>query len=132
MSKRSRRLVEDEADCPDEDSEEYLSEEDSAGSLIDFIDEEYEEAVEVENLVASGIGKKKISQQKAKTKLSNTTANKSKKSTKSAAAHEKLPGDITFPLNSFSLTITKTGGDIAVELLEILEAFLKQHCTKGI
>lgn len=54
-----------------------------------------------------------------------------KKAKKNPAEPDKLPGDVTYPLNSFSLTITKTGGDIAVELLDILDSFIRNHCTKG-
>ena len=45
---------------------------------------------------------------------------------------EKLPGDISFPLTCWSLTVTKTGGDIHKSLLDNMNNFLQDVCTRGI
>ena len=43
----------------------------------------------------------------------------------------KLPGDLSFDLNCYSITITKNGGDIATEYLDIMSEFLKCYCHRG-
>jgi len=50
-----------------------------------------------------------------------------------SCSDEKQPGDPTYPLTSYSLTITKNSGDIISDaLLGIMEDFLKTFCTRGI
>ena len=44
---------------------------------------------------------------------------------------KKLPGDITFPLNSFSLTVAKVKLDIDLYLLDAIHEFLVQYAVKG-
>lgn len=162
MTKRSRLII-DEANCEDADSDEgYRSEADSAGSLKQFIvdddddedsnnnDEEIEDtSVDTEeetehsnNLLLKASKKetapptrlKKGKQQQPKQTKQKPTSTKpppSKKAKKNPIEPTKLPGDLSYPLNCFSLTITKTGGDIAIELLDILDAFVRHYCTKG-
>lgn len=151
MPKRSNRFVIEEAECEGDDgNDEEDSDDDSEGSLVDFIDDEAEEFEETEdeelktpttrssnlllkgakgNASVGGGGQlKKKAQQKKPAKSKPPPAKKAKKG---SVEPEKLPGDSTYPLNSWSLTITKTGGDIAPELLDILASFLNGHCTKG-
>jgi len=45
---------------------------------------------------------------------------------------EKPPGDPTYPVNAFSLTITKSGKDISLDCLDIVDAFIKQYCLQGL
>jgi hypothetical protein len=47
-------------------------------------------------------------------------------------AEDRPIGDPSFLENSFSLTVTKLKSDIDVNVLFILESFLKLYCTKGI
>ena len=47
-------------------------------------------------------------------------------------AEDRPIGDPSFLENSFSLTVTKLKSDIDVNVLFILENFLKLYCTKGI
>jgi hypothetical protein len=45
---------------------------------------------------------------------------------------EKIIGHPTFPVSDFSLTITKSKGDVAVVALDIVyEEFIKPFCIKG-
>jgi hypothetical protein len=46
-------------------------------------------------------------------------------------AEDRPIGDPSFVENSFSLTVTKLKSDIDVNVLFILENFLKNYCTKG-
>ena len=50
---------------------------------------------------------------------------------KNSSEETKLPGDITFPLTSFSLTVTKNKGDISDQLLPIIADFVNEFCTRG-
>ena len=50
---------------------------------------------------------------------------------KNTSEETKLPGDITFPLTSFSLTVTKNKGDISDQLLPIIADFVNEFCTRG-
>jgi hypothetical protein len=74
---------------------------------------------EVINVTTAGTATKKISN------------NKPKKNSKSNDNLEKFPGDKSFPVNCFSVTVTKNGGDIQTEYLDIMDNFLKQHCLRG-
>ena len=44
---------------------------------------------------------------------------------------EKQPGDVSFPLTSWSLTITRSGGDIHTSLLDNMNQLLHDVCTRG-
>ena len=44
---------------------------------------------------------------------------------------ENLPGDIRFPVSSWSLTITKNKDDVLLFVLEIMYEFIQQYCLKG-
>jgi hypothetical protein len=43
----------------------------------------------------------------------------------------KEPGDSSYPLNLFSLTITKTSGDVSISCLDAIDSFITNHCTRG-
>ena len=45
--------------------------------------------------------------------------------------HEKQPGHETYPLNNFSLTISKCKGDVPLALLELIHNWIVSHCDKG-
>ena len=47
------------------------------------------------------------------------------------AEPEKEPGDDTFPLNNFSLTISKCKGDVPLPLLEIFYKWIADYYTTG-
>ena len=51
--------------------------------------------------------------------------------TLSSPKKEKLPGDISFPVSSWSLTITKNKDDVPLIVLEIMYEFIQQYCLKG-
>jgi len=50
----------------------------------------------------------------------------------SAAATMKPPGDPTYPLVAYSLTVTKNNGDISDQLLPIIQEFVEKYCERGI
>ena len=43
----------------------------------------------------------------------------------------KPPGDSSYPVHEFSLTITKTKDDIGLDALESVAQFIEQNCLKG-
>lgn len=57
--------------------------------------------------------------------------NKSASPSLPASAAEKQPGDVSFPLTCWSLTITRSGGDIHTSLLDNMNQFLHDVCTRG-
>lgn len=155
MVKRNRLVIDDEAECDDnnDSEEEYDAENDTEGSLKEFIDNDDEAEDEIEDTASEDEELKTPTTRSANLLLKGSKANATesqtvkktkqqkkpakskqpakKKARKSPAEPEKLPGDLSYPLSNWSLTITKTGGDIAAELLEILNSFLHEHCTKG-
>ena len=44
---------------------------------------------------------------------------------------DKEPGHPTYPLNNFSLTISKCKGDVPLTLLEVIHNWIVNHCEKG-
>ncbi len=54
-----------------------------------------------------------------------------KKGVSGTPRDEKQPGDPTYPVNSFSLTISKVKGDVPIELLQVMSNWIKQFCIKG-
>ncbi len=57
-------------------------------------------------------------------------AAKTRKTTK-FDANLKAPGDSTYPINDFSLTITKTKDDVGLDSLDSIAHFMELHCLKG-
>ncbi len=47
------------------------------------------------------------------------------------AMEEKEPGDITFPVHCWSLTVTKTKDDVSVALLHVFCSFIETYCIRG-
>jgi len=60
-------------------------------------------------------------------------ANKKSRTDKTTEQEEeKLPGDKSFNIvNSFSLTISRTGKDVPLSLLQIIHNFITAHCESG-
>lgn len=54
-----------------------------------------------------------------------------KTTAKTKAETYKSPGDTSYPLSDFSLTVTKTGGDVGLDALESMALFIETHCVKG-
>ena len=44
---------------------------------------------------------------------------------------QKPVGHAAYPVNDFSLTVTKKGGDVAVTSLDLVFKFIEQYCLKG-
>lgn len=55
----------------------------------------------------------------------------SRKNRATSQHEDKPPGHPTLPVNSFSLTITKTGGDVELYILDKLYDFLLEYTIKG-
>lgn len=53
------------------------------------------------------------------------------KASQLATVAPKGPGHPSFPINDFSLTITKTNADVGRDAFESVAVFIKEHCVKG-
>eukprot|EP01034_Spumella_vulgaris_P037734 gene37734-46561_t len=148
MSKR--KLFDDEAGCEDDDVDEDQDDEfsENEGSMANFIvpDDQVESAQsesdydsifgsdsEVEAVSRPSSNKRKAAAKPAK-RTPATAAVKEKR--KAAAKNSKKtvfkePGHSSYPVNEFSLTITKTGEDVGLESLDTIGKFIVDHCLKG-
>ena len=64
--------------------------------------------------------------------VKNKTNSAAATTTSNVVAVEKQPGDVSFPLTCWSLTITRTGMDIHTSLLDNMNQFLQEVCTRGL
>jgi len=60
-----------------------------------------------------------------------TTASKQREKRKAQVMDEKLPGHSTYPIFSYSVTISKVNGDVPKEFMPILQSYLDDHCEQG-
>ena len=44
---------------------------------------------------------------------------------------DELPGAERFPVFNYSITITKPGGDVGSQVLDLVDSFMKSHCLQG-
>ena len=54
-----------------------------------------------------------------------------KRPTKTTTEPDKEPGDSSFPLNNFSLTLSKCKGDVPLALLDVFHKWIIEYCMKG-
>lgn len=52
-------------------------------------------------------------------------------SSATAPAKAKMPGDLTYPVNDFSLTVAKTKADVPLVLLDVVHDFIVKYAIKG-
>lgn len=142
MPSKRLRIIDDEAECSDE-SKNNSSSEDESNSVNDFIvndgdlsdshyldessicdtEEEREEPVAKKRKPGRPKGSTKP-KAAPKVKVSKAAALKKK-------IFEKLPGDSSYPVHDFSLTVTKTGQDVGADALHNVYKFIKKYCLKG-
>jgi len=127
MGPKKRKLIDDEAECAEDDLSES-SEDDDDSSLDGFIvadgelsDSNYDmEDSEKEEPVPVAAPKKR-----------GRPPGPAKSAAKTKADAFKPPGDSSYPANDFSLTVTKSGGDVARDAIERIAEFIEKHCVKG-
>ena len=106
---KKRKFFDEEAVCKD-DSEDFSEEDDDDdNSLADFIDDGVEEDIP---LPPKPRGRPTEKQKKKEDIF-------------------KPPGDSAYPINDFSLTITKTKDDVGLDALESIAKFIEEKCLKG-
>lgn len=135
---RKRKLFDDEATCNDSGSDES-SNDGSEGSLADFIvdggDNQPDDSTGNDSSPPPIIKRKRGRPRKDDDTTITTAPKKNKKtelkSPKVKKVVDKEPGHISFPVNDFSLTITKTNDDVGLDAFEAIGAFIKKHCIKG-
>lgn len=123
---KKRKLFDDEAECSDDDyeEEESTSSSDSEDSLKDFVVPEGE-------LSDSHFYDDKPTKAKPPTKRRPGRPPGPAKTKAETSKLTKPPGDAVYPLNDFSLTVTKTGGDVSIDALDSIAKFIEEHCVKG-
>jgi len=124
-SKRKLKFFDDEANCLDDsdaDRQQDDEENDSEKEDDSFIDDDSSE---------SDISDK--DENEAAPAVAATSGPPSKKSKSRAVKPDcKIPGDISLPLNCFSLTISKVKDDVPYSLLKtIFENFIEKFTVKG-
>lgn len=126
--KKARKLIDDEAECYESDSDEPSSDgsDDSLDGFIvpdgelsdgNFVDDNDDKPVTVPPSVKTP---KKRGRPPGKTVA-----------TKANAESLHAPGDSRYPVNEFSLTITKKNGDVHIEAVDVIGKFITDHCLKG-
>lgn len=126
---RKLKLFDDEANCPD-DSEEADSHEAFESENEDsFIDDDSES----DNDRSEGVEGEEDDPQTKSTSITTASAILQPKTKSRAVKRDcKTPGDITLPLNCFSLTISKVKDDVPYSLLKsIFDNFIVKFCQKG-
>lgn len=126
--KKRAKGIEDEAACAEEDLSESSSDDDDS-SLGGFIvpdgqlsDSNYDmEDSEIEEPAPAPAPKKR----------GRPPTGRAKSAAKTKADTFKTPGDSSYPLNDFSLTITKTGGDVSRDAIDRVAEFIEKYCLKG-
>lgn len=126
MAPKKLKLIDEEAACSEDDSSDDSS--DDGSDLGSFLvsDGELSES----HYIAKETSSKKSGS------IPNVTPKKrgrppGKASVKSKAEAFKTPGDSSYPSNDFSLTITKTGGDVGVDAVDKIAHFIEKYCIKG-
>ena len=122
------------------DTDSFIDNDDDDGELLVEVSPKVEKKKRIirnsekKKRIIRNSGVKKVG---AKPSAAPMTAAKNKKNNAAAALllfaskKEKLPGDITFPVSSWSITITKAKDDVPLQVLDIMHQFLQQYCLKG-
>jgi len=116
---KKRTYFEEEAQCKDDTSENLSDAEDESGSLDDFIveDGELSDSHYTRGRTPSPSPKKQRGRPPAKQK--------------SPIEQVKPPGDSTYPVNDFSLTVTRPKADVGQDALNAIGDFIEKTCIKG-
>ena len=139
---KKRQFFDEEAACEDDfedDEDENDPEEIDEDEQNDMSDFRQEDGEALENSDDNDDDEEEVQRSASKENnrnrlQKNSLINKSaaKKAKRLEATKQKLPGDTTLPINSFSLTISKTKDDIAPTLLKVIfEEFILKYCVKG-
>jgi hypothetical protein len=110
----------EEAQCSDEESDEQSSD-GSVGSLQQFVvrdDAPLEKTSQKTVTLPARKWTRKTPQTRAVERAK-------------AAVGSKPPGHSSFPCNEFSLTITRSKADVALDSLDAVALFMEKHCIKG-
>lgn len=143
MAPKRRKGLDEEAKCYEPDDDES-SDEDSSSSMDRFIVDSDEPEFEDDNGDDNVLGPEDddghvIQEDPLPAAAAAATASQKKRGPGRPRGSTvvkkppplKKPGDSTYPCNSFSLTITKTGEDVGAEAIDIVASFIEEHCIKG-
>lgn len=144
MPTKRSRIIDDEPECSDH-SEHSSSSEDESSSVLDFIvdDDELSDSHYMEGEEASicDTVEEEPAPKKRGRPLGSTNKTKalpkikkvqvSKAAAKKKKIFAKLPGDSSYPIHDFSLTVTKSGQDVGADALHNVYKFIQDYCLKG-
>ena len=119
-------LFDDEAHCKDGDSEE-----DSSGVNDYDYDDSFIASENDEESISTNESSFKEVQQRQEVKKTRKGAGRPNIKKRKMEVEEKPVGHLSYPVNDFSLTITKKGGDVANNTLDLVFKFIEEHCLKG-
>lgn len=120
MPHKKVKGIDDEAHCADDNESDFESDDDKIQNES-FIDDEDEFSCasmedKANDLPAPATVKKR---------------GRPSGTTKVTSQSFKAPGDSAYPVNDFSLTITKTKDDVGLDALDNIAKFIEEHCIKG-
>lgn len=126
--KKRVKGIEDEAACAEEDFSESSSD-DNDSSLGGFIVPDGEASDS--NYDMEDSEREEPAPVSAPKKRGRPPTGRAKSAAKTKADTFKAPGDSSYPVNDFSLTVTKTGGDVSRDAIDRVAEFIEKYCLKG-
>lgn len=117
-------LFDDEAHCKDGDSE-Y----ESHGTNEYDMDDSFLASENSEDSISSHSVEVEIKKKRGRPP---SAAARPNIAARKAEFTEKPVGHLSYPTNDFSLTITKKGGDVAHNSLDLVFKFIEEYCIKGV
>jgi hypothetical protein len=143
-NKATSKFLDDQAGCAHGSDDEDEDADDSEGSLAEFIadegeDEDEDEQEDEDDSQSDSSASRSPPEKKKKGAAPAASAAVGKKRGRPVKAATtspktpivKLPGDSTYPVRDFSLTVTKTKDDVGLDALESVASFIEVHCVKG-
>lgn len=125
--KKALKPIQDEASCSEFSADESSSSDDdnSLGSFIVDDDElsGNESSVDMEDEPPAAPEVPAPAKKRGRPKKDPTL--------KSKPVPSKPPGDSAYPINDFSLTVTKTKDDVGLDALDMIAHWIEHYCVKG-
>ena len=121
-------FFDDQAYCKDDDSVDDSTRTNEYDSDDSFIaSENSEDSIASEDLSHKELQEEQVEKGTKKRKSPGRPSIKERK----IKLEEKPVGHLAYPVNDFSLTVTKAGGDVAITTLDLVFKFIEEYCLKG-
>lgn len=116
-------LFDDEAQCKDGDS----CSESSGTNEYDY-DDSFIASENCEDSISDPSVEVEVKRKRGRPSIPGRPSIKKRK----VESTEKPVGHLSYPVNDFSLTVTKKGGDVVNNCLDLVFKFIEEHCLKGV